>query len=140
MNVFLAVLSGALIAVMILVNGGLTGLYGNPLATVIIHIVGLCCITAVLLVRRARFPKGPKIPWYLFSGGAVGVALTYCNNITINAIGVSATLAIGLLGQVLSSLLIEQWGWFKTPVRPISPQKLLVVGLILAGIVVMRVW
>lgn len=137
MNSFLAVLSGGLIAVMIFFNGDLSQLYGNPIATVIIHIVGLCCILPVLAVKRQWLPKGKKIPLALFTGGAVGVGLTYLNNFTIPRIGVTATLAIGLLGQMLTSLVIEQYGLFRTPRRAFNAKKLLVIALILGGIFAM---
>ncbi|NCB32011.1 MAG: EamA-like transporter family protein, partial [Clostridia bacterium] len=59
------------------------------------------------------------------------------NNLTFAALGVSATLAIGLLGQVGTSALIDQFGWFGVKRRPFRPKHLISFGLILAGIVVM---
>ena len=133
---FISLLMGILISVMIAVNGGLTTQYGVYSATVIIHIVGLILITAVVLIKRERFFPG-RYTWFLYLGGAIGVLTTVFNNISFGRISVSAMLALGLLGQSVAGLVIDQYGLLGMRKHPITKQKLIGLTLILAGIVSM---
>lgn len=116
MYYLLSLIIGVLVAVMITVNGGLTTLYGVYSATVVIHIVGLLLISSIVLVRREKpFVRG--LPWYLYIGGVIGVATTACTNYAFGRISVSAILAIGLFGQSVMGLLVDQFGLFKMRVH-----------------------
>ena len=129
----LSVLTGALIAAMIVVNGALTGVYGVYLATLIIHVVGLLVITAGCLVRRQRlWPRG-RLPLWLYLGGVIGVLTTVCNNLSFGRISLSAIVALGLLGQAAASLLIDQFGLLGMERRPFRPAKLSGLFCVLLG-------
>jgi transporter family-2 protein len=49
--------------------------------------------------------------------------------------GVSVTLII--VGQLIVGMLIDQFGWFDLPVRPIDGARLLGAGLLLLGSYIM---
>jgi len=121
---------------MVAVNGGLTGFYGVYSATVIIHIVGLSIITLVVLFKREN-PFANRYSWFLYLGGAIGVFTTLSNNIAFGRISVSALLALGLLGQSVTGLIIDQYGLFGMPKHPFTKRKLIGLTLIVAGIVSM---
>jgi len=129
----LSLLMGILISVMVAFNGGLTTQYGVYSATVIIHIVGLILIVAVVLVKKERFFPG-KYAWFLYMGGAIGVLTTVFNNFSFGRISVSAILALGLFGQSVTGLIIDQYGLFGMHKHPFTKEKLIGLSLILAGI------
>jgi len=135
---FLSLLTGVLITVMVAINGGLTGFYGVYSATVIIHIVGLTIITLVVLFKREN-PFANRYSWFLYLGGAIGVMTTVSNNIAFGRISVSALLALGLLGQSVTGLIIDQYGLFEMPKHPFTKHKLIGLILIIGGIVSMIV-
>jgi transporter family-2 protein len=140
MNHFLAILSGGFLAVTILMNGQLSASYGSVFSTVFIHVSGL--IAAIVFVLFQRQPKQNKIriPWHLFIGGFIGVFSVYANIFTFAALGVSLTIALGLVGQCTLSLLIDTLGWFGMPKQHISVRRLLGLGIILCGIALMVVF
>ena len=71
-------LTGVVIAVMILWNGQLTAGYGNYAAAVIIHVVGTTLSGVLCLAgRRKVFAKAP---FWAYLGGAIGVLSTLFNN------------------------------------------------------------
>jgi len=133
---FLSLLMGILISVMVAINGGLTTQYGVYSATVIIHIVGLTLITAVVFIKRERFfPFLPnKYTWFLYLGGAIGVMTTVFNNLAFGRISVSAILALGLFGQSITGIIIDQYGLFGMEKHAFTRNKILGFLLILAGI------
>jgi len=132
----LSLLMGILISVMVAFNGGLTAQYGIYSATVIIHIVGLILIAAVVLIKRERFFPG-RFAWFLYLGGAIGVLTTVFNNFAFGRISVSAILALGLFGQSVAGIAIDQYGLFGMQKHSFTREKLIGLLLIIAGIVSM---
>ncbi len=136
MAYFLSLLTGIIISVMVAVNGGLTERYGVYSATVIIHTVGLTLISASAAIKRER-PFAKRQAWPLYLGGAVGVFTTVFNNLAFGRISVSAILALGLFGQSVSGIFIDQCGWMGMPKHPFNKRKLAGFALLLCGIVAM---
>lgn len=134
---FLAALIGALISIMIGFNGVLSNSIGNFSSTVVIHIVGLLCVIAILLARRNQFSFRNNVPLFLYSAGAIGVLTVVFNNISFTALGVSLTVALGLLGQSTAALVIDQFGMFGMNRVKFDPRKLIGFALISAGVAIM---
>lgn len=111
MYYFLSLLSGVLISVMVVFNGNLTVRYGVYSATVMIHVAGLLLSAAALFFKKEKI-RLHGISWLLMTGGAIGVATTVFNNVAFGRISISAILALGLLGQSVTGLLIDQFGLF----------------------------
>lgn len=135
----LSVLTGALISVMIVLNGGLSGVYGVFYSTVMIHVVGLIFVILWMLKKRERFAWDKHLPFYYFLGGVIGVCTTAFNNIAFGKISVSAILALCLLGQSAASIAIDQFGLFQMPKVPFNKKKLIGAAFIVLGIVLMTV-
>jgi len=133
MHHFLALLVGLLLSIMVAANGGLAEIYGVHAASVVIHIVGLVLITSITLFKRDRlFAKGR--PWYLYLGGAIGVVTVLFTNVPFGRISVSAILALGLFGQGVLGLIVDQYGWMGMPKHAFHKKKLIGLLLVLAGI------
>lgn len=140
MNNFISVFIGALIAIMIMINGTLAIASGNYIASVIIHIVGFVSIILVILVTKSKMKLQKGIPLYLYSAGAIGVFTVLFNNLSFNSLGVSLTLALGLLGQSAASIIIDHFGLMG--MKSIKFEKKKIIGLIfiISGIFVMAVF
>lgn len=121
---------------MVAINGVLTERYGVYSATVIIHVAGLILIAASALIKRER-PFAKMQAWPLYLGGAIGVFTTVFNNLAFGRISVSAIVALGLFGQSVTGILIDQYGWMGMPKHPFNRRKLIGFALILCGIVAM---
>jgi len=133
----LSALSGVMIAVMLLMNGQLSVAWGSWAAAVIIHLVGLSVVLIWLLMRRERPFVRSGMPLYLYLGGAVGAVATVFTNLSAPAIGVSATIALGLLGQTAASSLIDAMGILGAKKTRFRLRSALGIALIAAGIWVM---
>lgn len=140
MNNLISAFIGALISIMIMINGTLSNALGNYTSSTIIHFIGLVSITIVLILRKSKFISFKGIPIYMFSAGAIGVFTILINNITFNMLGVSLTLALGLLGQTLISILIDHFGLLGMKVVKYKKNKLIGLLFIVLGIYVMAVY
>ena len=70
---FLGLITGAVIAVMVAINGVLTGHYGLFTATVLLHIVGFLVALLVLRFSGRRMFPDRRLPGWMYWGGLIGV-------------------------------------------------------------------
>jgi len=135
MYYFAALLSGVVVAVMLLVNGRLNDSYGIYVATVIIHITGLIAISLPLFDKKNRPWRHERLPLYVYSGGAIGVATTLFNIWSFELISLTAITGLGLLGQAISSIVIDHFGLGGMRVCPFNKRKIGGIACIVLGIV-----
>lgn len=130
-----SMLIGVLIALMVWLNGGLASHYGLYGSTILIHFIGVVGISIWLFIIRQEKLNFPKhIPYYLFCGGIIGALTVVFNNIGFSANGVSLTLALGLLGQMCFSVLVDHFGLLGVTRRPVTRAQLLSLSLVTLGI------
>ena len=137
---FAAVFIGLLISIMITFNGILDSYSGNYLSILIIHIVGLVTVILTLVIKREKIIFNEKIPVYMFSGGAIGVLLVLLNNLCFGSLGVSLTLALGVFGQLVLSIIIDHFGLLGMDIYKFDKKKIMGFAIMLIGIVVMTVY
>lgn len=135
----LSALIGAFIALMIPLNGTLAEVIGNYNASVLIHLIGLIAVIIVLLIGKLKIKFSKEISLYLYSGGAIGVFTVLFSNISFSALGVSLTIALGLLGQSITSIIIDHFGLLGMKVSRFEKKKIVGLLLIGVGIVVMNI-
>ena len=128
---------GVLISIMILFNGAMSNSLGNGMALVLIHFTGL--ITLIFVGEIPNWDKLKNIPLYLLSAGAIGIFIVTFNNVSFLNIGMSLTLALGLLGQALIALVFDHYGFLGMKKVKFRKKKLIGLGMITLGIIVMTV-
>lgn len=131
---------GALISLMIMFNGTLSNSYGNYTSTVIIHLTGLFSIIFILLITRTKFKFKKKIPIYLYSAGAIGIFTVLFNNLSYSTLGVAVTIALGLLGQSITAIIIDHFGLLGMDIIRFRKEKFIGLILVSLGIVVMTIF
>ncbi|NLI21986.1 MAG: DMT family transporter [Clostridiales bacterium] len=139
MLALLAVISGVLISVTVVQNGDLAAWYGNHQATVLVHLVGLATILLWMAVRGEKLRWNRGTPWYGYMGGVLGVLTVLGCNLSFASLGVSVSVAVMLLGQVVTGLLVDHFGLFGADRRPFQPRHLISLALIAGGVAVM-IW
>lgn len=140
MAVFLSILSGFILSIMIAMNSDLSSTMGVYISVALIHFIGLVIIVIILKAKKLSMKFDKNIPFYWYSGGAIGILTTVFQNVTVSNLGVSKTLALALFGQSVISILIEHYGLFETPKRLVHKKQFIGIGLILSGIIVMFVY
>jgi transporter family-2 protein len=133
----LSLLMGILVAVMIGFNGKLSSGLGNYSSLVIIHIVGFIAILMLILYKRIKLSFRNSLPLYLYIAGAISVFTVMFNNLSFAALGVSLPVALGLLGQLLTSLAFDHYGFLGMQKVSFKKKKILGLLVILIGISIM---
>ncbi len=137
MNYIISLIVGAITSIMIFFNGSLSDGYGNPLSTVFIHLSGLIAILIIMLLTHSRMKLPKGLPLYLYSAGFIGIGTVMLTNIAYLKLGVSLSLALGLLGQTIFSLLTDHFGLLGMKTIKVNPKKLFGLGIIGIGICIM---
>jgi len=136
--ILMVVVVGALTPIQATFNARIGAILHNPFyGTTVNFAVGLVAMLVLLALLRPELP-GPKqftaIPAYLYLSGIIGIMLVTSLIIAVPKIG-AATAIMGLVvGQMLTSMLIDQNGWLGVPVHPVSLSRLSGALLLLAGL------
>ncbi|MCG9755808.1 DMT family transporter [Shewanella insulae] len=125
LNLMLGLLGGVALAVMIALNSELAK-YGSPLlASWVAHGVGT--LVALLLLGAVRLRQGcltrcnEAAPWWAYLGGLPGAFTVVLGAMTVNsALGLSASIAFIMAGQILFGLVCDRLGLFGMARRRLS--------------------
>lgn len=126
--------AGGILTLMILFNGTL-GAYGSLLfSSWVPHLTGTVLALAILLARRRPRPARRPAPLWAYFGGLAGGITVIVTSATVNsALALSGTIALGLAGQIVFSLICDKWGLFGMPKRLPGWRDFAGIGLIAAG-------
>lgn len=133
----LSLLIGFLIAIMISFNGRLSDGLGNYSSLIIIHLIGFIIVLAIMLYKKIKISFRNNLPLYLYIAGAISVFTVMFNNLSYAALGVSLPVALGLLGQLLTSLAFDHYGFLDMPKVTFNKKKYIGLLIIILGISIM---
>lgn len=137
MNYLISILTGVVLSIMVVLNGDLGNATGNYISSVIIHFVGLIGIIILLVVTKSKIKNLKGIPFHMFSGGLIGILTVLFTNISFTNLGVSLTVSLALLGQLVTSIVIDHFGYFNLEVNKFEKKKIIGLGIIILGIFIM---
>jgi bacterial/archaeal transporter family-2 protein len=145
MNWWIALLgltAGAAVAVQFTVNAQLKIATNDPIwAALISFLVGSSALALGIIIQRRPLidiATMATAPGWIWLGGVCG-ALYVCSAIVIvPRAGVAVLAGLVVTGQLLTALLLDNYGWFRTPVAPLSFTRGLGASLIVLGLLVMR--
>lgn len=133
----LSFLAGALAAVSVMQCGQLAAFYGDYSSSVITHLVGLTVLAPMFTYRRRALPEKRPAALWMYLGGVVGVGTVVLNNMAFGGVGVTAIVGLGLLGQSVTSLFVDQFGLLGAARVPFFKGKLLGLAAVFCGALVL---
>ncbi len=129
-------ISGFLIALMVSVNTALSKVIGETYSVFIIHLTGLVILLGLCLLKGNRVKFYREVPLWIYFGGGLGIFIVLFNNITIQNIGVSLALSLGIAGQIMTSVFLEHIGFLDSVQNKFSLAKVPGVILIFLGSII----
>lgn len=135
LNFLLAILAGAALPVQTGVNSTLRGTVGHPLwATIISFSVGALTVGALLLILRVPTPVAlPPLGWK-WLGGSLGVIYVCLSLILAPRLGAASLVATVVAGQLVTSIVLDHFGWLGFPQHVVSAPRLLGAALLGCGV------
>ena len=130
--------AGLLLTVQVGLNSTLGRTVGNLRFAVLMNfLVGLAGLLVYFAAGGSGWPSREAlaaVPMWAWFGGFLGAFYVAVATLVGPRIGAAALLALSVFGQLIASLLVDQFGWLGFPVQPISPTKLAGAALLLGGV------
>ena len=137
-----ALAAGAMLPIQAGVNSQLSDWLGSPVrASFVSFAVGTIALLAVVLVAARGIASGHKVqdaPWWLWIGGLLGAFYVLASVVTAPRLGAAGFIAVILAGQSACSLVLDHYGWVGFEQRTATPGRLAGVGLVAAGVLLIR--
>jgi bacterial/archaeal transporter family-2 protein len=134
----LTVIIGTLLPVQASLNAELTKILKHPyLGAFISFFTGT--LTLGVLIFFHQVPLGDlrrlgEVPIHYYLGGLMGALFVGSSIFLIPRLGPTMMMAAFVTGQLLSSVVIDHFGWFHVPVYPVTPQRIVGIILLFAGL------
>jgi bacterial/archaeal transporter family-2 protein len=143
----LGVLAGAALPIQGAINAQLRSELDATIAvgavSFIVATAGMGLLLAVSLsvahAPRPRLEPLRRMPWWGWLRGLAGALYVTAVFSLIPEIGAAPTIALTVGGQQAASLLVDRFGLLRLPPRAISPLRLVAVGALLTGVLLIQV-
>ena len=135
--------AGALIPVMGSLNAGLSRALGSaPGAAIILFTDALTAMALLFAVMQQSIPTASQFvaaPSQLYLGGLIVAFYVISVTVLVPIFGVGNTILFAMTAQIVMSALMDHFGLFGAPVRPVSLMRLAGLILMLAGLFLAQV-
>jgi bacterial/archaeal transporter family-2 protein len=140
--ILLTIVAGVAIIIQQALNAYLRTAIGSAAwSGVVSYLVGLVAIAAFAIVLREPLPSAGVVagsPWWAWSGGVFGAIFISLAILLIPQLGAATFIALLVAGQMLTSLLLDHYGWLGLEQRSVDLPRLIGVALLIAGVVLIR--
>jgi transporter family-2 protein len=139
--VLLVLIAGGMIALQAPTNAMLARAGGSPvLAALISFAVGTIGLLLVWLAsgNRPGTSAFAGLPWYAWIGGLYGALFVAVAAYAAPKIGLASLITIGIAGQIVMALILDQLGALGLPREPINIGRIAGALLVVAGVVLVR--
>jgi transporter family-2 protein len=93
-----------------------------------------------MLFYRSTGQRASDAPWWAWVGGVLGAFYVTATVVVPVRIGAAAFFGILVAAQLVTSVLIDQFGWLSFPQHQVSPLRLLGVALLISGALLVRLF
>ena len=137
-----AVVAGSFLPLQAGVNARLAHFVGGPVrASAISFGVGaIALLIVVLLFYRHAHTRAHDAPWWAWIGGLLGAFYVTATVVVPVRIGAAAFFGILVAAQLVTSVLVDQFGWLNFPKHEASPLRLAGVALLISGALLVRLF
>jgi bacterial/archaeal transporter family-2 protein len=130
----IGLLGGVMVGIQSPIAGAMSQRVGGAASSFIVHVSGAVLSGLLLLSRNGENIGAWRVlPWYMLASGIFGVVLYLTLSRTLPELGAGIAATLIIIGQLIVGLLIDHFGWFGVPVRPLELTRLAAAALLLAG-------
>jgi transporter family-2 protein len=103
--------------------------------------IGTVILVVIVAILHPHFTLAQTRPthrWWMWIGGLLGATFVLGNAYLAPTIGTGLAVVIVLVGLMVGSLAIDQFGWLSAPRSPVSKVQLLGLLIMILGVVAIR--
>lgn len=140
-----ALVMGLFMAIQPAINLELRRFVGSPAQAAMVSttVSTISLAFFVFVIQRKPWPSlhaALSTPWWIWIGGLLGAAYVAISVVLISRLGAAFAFSLVVLGQMVTALILDRFGWFGVPVHDLSPGRLLGVSLVISGVVLIRMF
>jgi bacterial/archaeal transporter family-2 protein len=109
----------------------------GTLESVFITYAGGGALVALLMlaVRGGNLKAWQTMPWYVYTSGVLGLVIVSVISYVVPRLGLATAFTLMVATQFTLGAVIDQYGFLGAEIHPITPLKLVGLGLLFSGIV-----
>jgi transporter family-2 protein len=138
----LAVGAGVSFVMQQAVNADLRSTLGSAAwAGFISYLGGTLCMLALAVALRDALPPAAAVlrsNWWAWSGGFFGAIYIAISILLVPRLGAATFVALLIAGQMVASLLFDNYGWFGLAERQADPLRIIGALLLVGGVILIR--
>ena len=107
------------------------------LPAVAVYLSGLVGVLLVQLFVREGWPSAERLagtPWWAWLGGVISIASTLAGITLAQRMGSGVFTGLSVTASLVSSVLLDHFGWIGFKAHPVSLPRILGCGLMVAGL------
>lgn len=135
---FLTLFAGGCQSAMASLNEMITGHLGMLGMSLAVHMIGGILLIFYMKIAVHEKLKISGMPWYLYSAGFFGIFLVASSSYCIGTLGVSVMTCVSVVGQLVTSAVIDHFGWFSVPRVPFNKKRIPCFLIIVAGLFIIN--
>jgi transporter family-2 protein len=137
-----AFLIGVVLPVQSGINAQLRIGVGHPmLAAFISFAVGTVALLGLNIALRVPLPSGEaatRMPWWYWCGGLLGATYIYLAVLLAPRLGAATLVAVIVAGQMVASLVLDQFGLVGYPQQSLTPARFVGALLVVGGAILVQ--
>jgi transporter family-2 protein len=138
LSYFLGLAAGFGLTVQVAMNAQLRKfLQSANSAALVSFLVGALALAALVIGLRTPVPPRDtlaSVPVWAWFGGLLGAFYVASSTVIAVELGATSLLALALLGQLSTALVIDHFGWLGMPVNPVTLTRIAGVALLAVGV------
>lgn len=139
MFIILGIFIGFILPIQTSINTKLSHVFRSPIVSTTISCVigGIPLLALTLLHEGTLFistEQMANIPWWAWTSGLLGILYLMNCIILFQKLGASQAAILPILGQIVTSLMVDYFGWFNSPIVPFHLLKALGIVLVIIGV------
>jgi bacterial/archaeal transporter family-2 protein len=140
--VLFAFAAGAALPVQFGINAQLSSWLDSPVrAAFVSFLTGAIILGVAAALLFKPLPSGTRLghaPWWVWVGGAFGALYVVATIVAAPSLGAATLVAVIVAGQSIASIVVDHYGWIGFEPRHVSPGRLVGMGLVGAGVALVR--
>lgn len=138
-GIFFALAGGFFLTFQSVANATISGSIGTWQAATMTQFTGFVLAILIVIVLRDRSYWNLKnVPLLYASGGLLAAIVLYTNMTAVHRMGVTLTIGIFLIAQLLAAVLVDAKGWFDMAKQRIGVTQIAGLLLMIVGVVVLK--
>lgn len=138
-GILFALAGGFFLTFQSVANATISSQIGSWQAATMTQLTGfVLAIAIVAVIRDSSYRRLDQVSPLYASGGALAAIVLFANMTAVHIMGVTLTIAIFLIAQLVLALIIDSRGWFDMAQKKISRAQVLGVLMMIAGVIILK--